>query len=271
MPELPEVETTRRGIEAALVNNRVKDLVVRDRRLRWVVPEGIEQRVAGQKITAVERRAKYLLIKLGNGYLIWHLGMTGSMCIVTEQALFNKHDHIDLVLQNGSLLRFTDPRRFGCLLWADKNVLAHPLLISLGPEPLDDEFNGAYLYQRSRGRKVAVKNFIMNQKVVVGVGNIYASEALFLSGISPARQAKRISMARYQLLAEQIKRVLCDAIQQGGTTLNNFLQVNGQPGYFKQKLLVYGREGAPCEVCTAPIMKRVIGQRSSYYCPVCQR
>ena len=270
MPELPEVETTRRGIENALVNKSVTALVIRDRRLRWPVPTGIEQRVAGQKIIAVGRRAKYLLIKLEKGYLIWHLGMSGSMRITDVQTQPNKHDHIDLVLQNGKLLRFNDPRRFGSLLWTGENALAHPLLVSLGPEPLDDAFDGAYLYQRSRGRKVAVKNFIMDQKIVVGVGNIYASEALFLAGISPVRQACRISQKRYRVLAEHIKWVLREAIQQGGTTLNDFQQVDGKPGYFKQKLLVYGRNAAPCEVCKTPIVKRVIGQRSSYYCPACQ-
>lgn len=270
MPELPEVETTRRGIEKVLLNAQVKQLIVRDCRLRWPVPEGLEQKVAGQNILSVGRRAKYLLIELESGYLLWHLGMSGSIRIVEEHSPLKKHDHIDLVLEGGKAIRFNDPRRFGSLLWAGKDVLHHPLLASLGPEPLDGNFNGAYLYQKSRGRKVAVKNFIMDQKIVVGVGNIYASEALFASGILPARQAARVSKVRYKALVEQIKRILDEAIKQGGTTLNDFQQADGKPGYFKQELLVYGRAGDACAVCGEKIVKKNIGQRSSYYCPTCQ-
>ena len=270
MPELPEVETTRRGIQKVLDNAQIKYLIVRDRRLRWPVPNDLEQRVEGQNVVSVRRRAKYILIELDNGYLIWHLGMSGSLKIIDEHASINKHDHIDLVLKGGKAIRFNDPRRFGCLLWGGADALTHPLLAALGPEPLEQHFDGNYLYQKSRGRKIAIKNFIMDQKIVVGVGNIYASEALFSARVLPARQACRISLARYQALADEIKYVLNAAIKQGGTTLQDFQQADGKPGYFKQALLVYGREGEQCEVCGEIILNKVIGQRASFYCPGCQ-
>jgi formamidopyrimidine-DNA glycosylase len=195
--------------------------------------------------------------------------MSGSMRIVNKSTGLRKHDHVDLVLSGGTILRYNDPRRFGCLLWAD-DARAHPLLSSLGPEPLDTEFNGAYLHKKSRGRRIAIKSFTMDQKVVVGVGNIYASEALFLAGIRPARQACRISLARYEALAVHIKGVLQRAIAQGGTTLRDFSQADGRPGYFEQQLHVYGREKQPCTLCGHAINNKVIGQRASFYCPVCQ-
>jgi formamidopyrimidine-DNA glycosylase len=270
MPELPEVETTRRGIQKVLTNAQVKYLIVRDRRLRWPVPDDLEQRVEGQNVVSITRRAKYILIELDNGYLIWHLGMSGSLRIVDEDTEINKHDHIDLVLKGGKAIRFNDPRRFGCLLWGGADALTHSLLAALGPEPLGQDFDGEYLYRKSRGRKIAIKTFIMDQKIVVGVGNIYASEALFSSGILPTRQACRISLARYQALAGAIKYVLNAAIKQGGTTLQDFQQADGKPGYFKQALLVYGREGEQCEVCGEAILNKLIGQRASFYCPACQ-
>ena len=269
MPELPEVETTLRGIEKTLIDAKIECLKVRDSRLRWPIPADLGERITGKRIVSLQRRAKYILIHLAQGSLIWHLGMSGSMRIVNESADLRKHDHVDLVLSNGSILRYNDPRRFGCLLWAD-DALAHPLLISLGPEPLDVQFDGVNLHKKARGRRIAVKSFIMDQKVVVGVGNIYASEALFLAGIRPARQASRISRARYDALAVHIKGVLQRAIAQGGTTLRDFSQADGRPGYFEQQLHVYGREKQPCTLCGHAIDNQVIGQRASYYCPECQ-
>ena len=201
MPELPEVETTLRGIENALTGEQIVRLQVRESRLRWPIPDDLSERIAGRRIVSLRRRAKYILINLEHGSLIWHLGMSGSMRIVDRATELRKHDHVDLQLNNGVLLRYNDPRRFGCLLWAE-DALNHPRLATLGPEPLSEAFDGRYLHKKSRGRRIAVKSFIMDQKVVVGVGNIYASEALFLAGIRPARQASRISRARYKALAE---------------------------------------------------------------------
>ena len=271
MPELPEVETTLRGIEPLLKRQRIKQLIVRDHRLRWPVAEDLATHLEGAKVQSLERRAKYMLIHFAGGSLIWHLGMSGSMRIVGQGEALKKHDHIDLVLANKKMVRYNDPRRFGCVLWGGKNVMDHVLLASLGPEPLSAQFNAEALFQRSRGRRVSIKQFIMDQKVVVGVGNIYASEALFLAGIAPSRQAARISLARYRLLVSHIKAVLIEAIRQGGTTLRDFSQADGRPGYFEQQLAVYGREGSPCIVCGATIRNKVIGQRASYYCPACQR
>ena len=269
MPELPEVETTLRGIAKPLTNARIECLTVRDFRLRWPIPNDLGERIAVKRIVSLQRRAKYILINLESGSLIWHLGMSGSMRIVNESIDLRKHDHVDLALSNGTILRYNDPRRFGCLLWAH-DALAHPLLNLLGPEPLDIQFDGVYLHKKARGRRIAVKSFIMDQKVVVGVGNIYASEALFLAGIRPARQASRISRARYDALAVHIKGVLQRAIAQGGTTLRDFSQADGRPGYFEQQLHVYGRKKQPCTLCGHAISNKVIGQRASCYCPICQ-
>lgn len=270
MPELPEVETTRRGIEPHLRGQRIKQLVVRQRQLRWPVPRGLERKLLGQRIKHIDRRGKYLLLSIGDGTLIIHLGMSGSLRVLPKPSAPGPHDHIDLLLGDGRCLRFTDPRRFGAWLWTDKPVDQHPLLARLGPEPLSAAFNGDYLYQLSRGRKVAVKNFVMNSRIVVGVGNIYANEALFRAGILPARAAGRISAQRYAQLAEAIKAVLTDAIRQGGTTLRDFVGGEGKPGYFTQSLQVYGRRGVACPHCATPIRERRIGQRSSFYCPTCQ-
>jgi formamidopyrimidine-DNA glycosylase len=271
MPELPEVETTRRGIEPHVCGHRIKQLLVRQRQLRWPVPRQLEQVLAGQRIERVERRGKYLLLSVGQGTLIIHLGMSGSLRVLATDAPAGPHDHIDLLLDTSRRLRYTDPRRFGAWLWTDKAVEQHPLLKKLGPEPLSDAFNADYLYSRSRGRKVAVKSFIMNSHVVVGVGNIYANEALFRAGIHPARSAGRIGRQRYQRLAEAIKSVLTDAIRQGGTTLRDFVGGEGKPGYFRQRLQVYDRRDAPCRRCATAIRETRIGQRSSFYCPACQR
>ena len=270
MPELPEVETTLRGIEPVLKGQRIRKLVVRDHRLRWPIPEDLAARVEGAKLESLERRAKYMLLNFASGSLIWHLGMSGSMRIVDSSTPPGKHDHVDLQAESGAIVRYNDPRRFGCVLWGGKDAMAHVLLASLGPEPLSDGFNGAYLFEKSRMRKVSIKQFIMDQKIVVGVGNIYVSEALFLAGILPARQAARVSHARYQRLAEHIKMVLAEAIEQGGTSLKDFAQVDGRPGYFEQQLRVYGRAGDACLICGGEIRNKVIAQRASFYCANCQ-
>jgi formamidopyrimidine-DNA glycosylase len=270
MPELPEVETTLRGIEPYLLDQQVARVIVRDPRLRWPVPPGVKK-AEGQKIISLDRRGKYLLLKLRQGGLILHLGMSGSLRILQQPQSPEKHDHVDLELQNGVCLRFNDPRRFGAFLWADGEMQSHELLRNLGPEPLSGEFTTDYLYQRSRGRNVAIKNFIMNGHVVVGVGNIYASESLFMAGIHPQRAAGRISRQRYSGLVAAIRDVLDRAIKQGGTTLRDFVNSDGAPGYFAQELLVYDRADKDCFQCGSRIRQKVIGQRSSYYCPACQR
>ena len=270
MPELPEVETTLRGIEPHLLNQQVARVIVRDPRLRWPVPDEVSK-AEGQKFVRLKRRGKYLLLELEQGGLIIHLGMSGSLRILQHPMTPEKHDHVDVELQNGVCLRFNDPRRFGAFLWADGDMQAHELLCKLGPEPLSDAFTADYLYQRSRNRSVAIKNFIMNGHIVVGVGNIYASEALFMAGIQPQRAAGRVSRQRYEGLVAAIRDVLDRAIRRGGTTLRDFVNSDGAPGYFAQELLVYDRAGGDCFQCSSPIKQKVIGQRSSYYCPACQR
>jgi formamidopyrimidine-DNA glycosylase len=273
MPELPEVETTLRGIEPWVSSSPIRAIDIRDTRLRWPIPEAVSKAV-GQVVTSLERRAKYILINLENGSLLIHLGMSGSIRILTEEAEPGdhdpgKHDHWDIVMDE-CIIRYNDPRRFGCFLWLDKPALDHPLLATLGPEPLSKDFNATYLHRRSRGRKLAIKNFIMDGKVVVGVGNIYASEALFMAGIHPMRAAGRVSIARYEGLVSAIRDVLERAIRQGGTTLRDFSSSDGSPGYFAQELLVYGRAGKDCFQCGTNIRQKVIGQRSSFYCVNCQ-
>jgi len=271
VPELPEVETTRRGIAPHLQGRRVTALIVRQRQLRWPVTRGLERHLLGHPVGKVGRRGKYLLLPVGNGTLIVHLGMSGSLRILSCDTCPGPHDHVDLVLDNGSRLRFTDPRRFGAWLWTDRPVDQHPLLTRLGPEPLGDEIDTDYLYARSRGRKLAVKNYIMDSHVIVGVGNIYANEALFRAGIHPARPAGRISRQRYARLLAAIRTVLAEAIRQGGTTLRDFVGGEGKPGYFKQHLQVYGRRGSDCPACGATLKETRTGQRSTFYCPLCQR
>lgn len=271
MPELPEVETTRRGIAPHLQSKTIREVIVRQPRLRWPVPRKLNALLRDRTIERIERRGKYLLLMLANGTLIIHLGMSGSLRILPCTTPAEKHDHLDIVLQNGQCLRFRDPRRFGTVLWTREDPLQHKLLKLLGPEPLSDEFGGDYLWQRSRARKIAIKPFIMDSKIVVGVGNIYANEALFLAGIHPKRPAGRISRQRYALLAEAIKQVLHAAIRQGGTTLRDFTSSDGKPGYFRQQLHVYERADQPCKQCGTSLKHTVIGQRSSFYCPQCQK
>ncbi|HHH45096.1 MAG TPA: bifunctional DNA-formamidopyrimidine glycosylase/DNA-(apurinic or apyrimidinic site) lyase [Gammaproteobacteria bacterium] len=270
MPELPEVETTRRGIEPHLCGRTIHRLIVRQPRLRWPVATTLAKTLQQCEIRQVSRRAKYLLIGTDRGTLLIHLGMSGSLRILTGQAAPGKHDHIDLLLNNGVTLRYTDPRRFGAWLWTTGRSASHPLLRKLGPEPLGDDFNTDYFYNRSRGRTLAIKSFLMDSHTVVGVGNIYASEALFRAGIHPARAAGRISRQRYAGLVEAVKQVLAEAIHQGGTTLRDFSNGEGKPGYFQQSLNVYARTGEPCPSCSTPIRETRTGQRSTFYCPHCQ-
>lgn len=269
MPELPEVETTRLGIHPYLYQTQVKAIDIRQPRLRWPVSEQLPQLV-GQTIESIERRAKYLLIRTALGTLIIHLGMSGSLRICSADTPVRKHDHIDFVLANGQVLRFHDPRRFGAVLWTSHDPLQHPLLAKLGVEPLTESFTGEYLWRHAQGKKISIKAFIMNAQIVVGVGNIYANEALFLAGINPQTPAGAISLARYECLCGYIKQVLSKAIEQGGTTLRDFVREDGQTGYFQLVLNVYGRKGEPCVQCQTPIIQIKQGQRSSWYCPNCQ-
>lgn len=271
MPELPEVETTRSGIAPHLVGQSVIEVKVYQRKLRQPVTAGLAAALKGESIIAVERRGKYLLMKSDSGTVIIHLGMSGNLRLVDNATPLEKHDHVEFLLGSGQSLRFRDPRRFGVVVWTRQDPLQHPLIIKLGVEPLEDEFDGDYLYQIARQRSVAIKQLIMNGQVVVGVGNIYASESLFRAGIHPARAAKRISRARCERLVAAIKSVLAEAIEQGGTTLRDFYNGAGEPGYFKQRLQVYGRGGEACVTCGAAIRQMVQGQRSTWYCGRCQR
>ncbi len=269
MPELPEVETTRRGILPHARGQTIRAVTVREPRLRWPVPAELAARLSGATILTVRRRAKYLLFDTSAGAMLLHLGMSGSLRIVDADTPIRKHDHLDIALGSGRLIRFHDPRRFGSVHLTD-DAATHPLLATLGPEPLGGGFDGSYLHAESRGRRAAVKVFIMNARVVVGVGNIYASEALHVAGIHPRRAAGRIGMARYRRLADAIRETLAAAIAVGGTTLRDFYGGDGEPGYFRQCLHVYERDGEPCRRCGGRVRREVLGQRASYYCPGCQ-
>jgi len=271
VPELPEVETIRRGIEPHVVGRTIERVVVRDRRLRWPIARGFENTLAGKRIRAVGRRGKYLLLDLDGGRVILHLGMTGNLAVLEPGRAVRKHDHFDFELSGKLLLRFNDPRRFGAALWWPASQAQHALIRHMGPEPLTDAFNADYLVKLARKRSAPVKNFLMDGRIVVGVGNIYAVEALYRAGIRPTRQAGRVTRAEYGRLVDAVRAVLNDAIAAGGTTFRDFRDSNGEPGYFVQKLFVYDRAGQPCRKCKAPIKRLVIGQRSSYYCPKCQR
>ena len=271
MPELPEVETIRCGLEPLVVGKRIDRVIVRTPKLRWPIPADLAQTLCGQVIRSVERRAKYLVFRCHSGSMLIHLGMSGRLRIISGPADPGKHDHVDIVFNNNTSLRFCDPRRFGALLWIEADPLAHPLLINSGPEPLTKEMNAAYLYERSRGRKISVKQFIMDHRVVSGVGNIYANEALFMSRIHPLTPAGRISRERYQRLTSAIKKTLRKAIAAGGTTVRDFQDESGDAGFFQLKLKVYGRRGDACFVCGHVIRCIRNGQRSTFYCPQCQR
>ncbi len=271
MPELPEVETTRRGIEPWLVGRRIERVLVREPRLRWRVPAGLAGKVTGTRVRAVARRAKYLLIGTDAGTLILHLGMSGSLRILDAQTPPLAHDHVDLVLDSGRCLRFNDPRRFGCLLFTAADPARHRLLAKLAVEPLSDAFTGEALWLRARGKRVSVKAFVMDSRTVAGVGNIYASEALFRAGIRPGLAAGRVSRARMEALVGAIRDVLTEAIGVGGTTLRDYVDASGMPGYFRQRLFVYERAGRACRRCGTAIRQFTQGARSTYWCPHCQR
>lgn len=271
MPELPEVETVCRGIAPHIVGQRILKLVLRTPKLRQPLDPELCRLLPGQSITKVERRAKYLLLHTDRGGLLVHLGMTGVLRVVPAETVVQKHDHIDLILTNGQCLRFTDPRRFGQFVYSATELSDHALLRHLGPEPLTDGFHGELLYRLSRKRSQAIKIFLMDQRVVVGVGNIYANEALFQAGIDPARGADRISLTRYCKLVAMVKGVLAAAIAAGGSTISDFRNSDGRPGYFTQQLLVYGRDQQPCLYCGRVIQSRRIGQRSTFFCRNCQR
>lgn len=270
MPELPEVETTRRGIQPYIEQQVITKAVVRHRGLRWPVPAGLELQLAGQRITKIDRRAKYLLLHCDSGTLIIHLGMSGALRVLDNDANVAKHDHVDFYFANGYVLRFTDPRRFGAVLWCDTAIEMHPLLSHLGPEPLSAAFNADYLCSKLRGRTGAIKTVIMNGEIVVGVGNIYANEALFLAGIHPLTSAGKITKASLQKLILSIKQVLEKALEAGGTTLRDFRNSDGKPGYFALHLNVYGRADKPCLCCQTSISCIRQAQRATYFCQKCQ-
>ena len=271
MPELPEVETTRRGIAPHARRRRILELAIYEPRLRWPVARELPRLVAGQRIVRIGRRAKYLLIGLeGGGHLLVHLGMSGNLRAVPASTARLKHDHFDLLLESGVALRFNDPRRFGSLLYAAGDPNLHPLLKDLAPEPLSAAFDGAYLWRVTRGRRVSIKALLMNSHLVVGVGNIYASEALFRARIRPQRQARSLKRPEADRLARAVRTVLQLAIKAGGTTLRDYRGADGAPGYFRQRLYVYERRGQPCRRCRTPVRALTQGQRSTYYCPTCQ-
>ncbi len=271
MPELPEVETTLRGIRPHVVEQEITAINVYNASLRWPIPTEVNE-LAGHSVQNAYRRAKYLILELSNQqHLLLHLGMSGVIRVVPADTELEKHDHFEMVMADGLAMRLNDPRRFGCVLLTGEDPGQHKLLHQLGPEPLTDDFDGRWLKKLSANKQVAVKNFIMNNHTVVGVGNIYAAESLFLAGIHPKRPAKNIALDRYQRLAKHIKSVLKNAIMAGGTTLNDFRNTEGKPGYFKQELFVYGRAGQPCKHCGTTIKNLVIGQRASCFCPTCQK
>lgn len=271
MPELPEVETIRRGLIPHIIGRRIESVIVRDRRLRWPITFDIEKQLIGRTIHDTARRGKYLLVNCLNGWLLLHLGMSGSLRIVSDQLTAGKHDHVDIILDNGTAIRFTDPRRFGAILWAGLNPELHPLLASLGIEPLTEALSGQWLYTATRRSNIAIKLWLMDAKRITGIGNIYANEALFHAGIRPTTPAARISLLRYERLAVAIQDTLHRAIAAGGSTLRDFVGADGSPGYFQQEYFVYGRAGEKCRSCNKTIALIRQGGRATYYCPNCQR
>jgi len=269
MPELPEVETILRGIKPALLGKTLQKVIIRRPNLRWEIPISDLHKLAGHKIIGIERRAKYLLIKINKGTLIIHLGMSGCLRLYEELPSAQKHDHVDFIF-NSINLRYTDPRRFGAILWTDLSPENHSLLKNLGPEPLDKKFNAEYLMRHTHNKKAAIKNIIMDSQIVVGVGNIYATEALFIAHIHPNMPSNQLILSQAKMLCRSIKAVLRKAIIAGGTTLKDFMSTAGKPGYFRHRLLVYGRENQPCVRCGNTLKKLIIGQRSTVYCSHCQ-
>ncbi len=270
MPELPEVETTCRGLLPHLKHKIVSQVIIRNGKLRWPVQPDLPQILLNQQILDIKRRAKYLLLEFKAGTLMIHLGMSGSLRVIPADMSPDKHDHIDMILNSGLCLRYRDPRRFGAYVWTESSPAVHKLIAHLGPEPLSEDFNFDHLWKSCRGRTRAIKLHIMDSHMVVGVGNIYASEALFMSGIKPTRPANKVSKAQMKCLVDAIRLVLEKAITAGGTTLKDFSNAAGKPGYFAQQLSVYGREGEACLDCESKIKQLKLGQRSSYYCPKCQ-
>ncbi len=270
MPELPEVETTMRGISPHIEQQTIAKVVVRQYRLRWPILSNMQQVLQGKTIVDVERRAKYLLLKTQGGTLILHLGMSGHLRILINDHPPNKHDHVDIVFDNKKILRYTDPRRFGAFLWSEGNPYHHALLKDLGPEPLTQKFTGQYLWMRAQGRTVPIKSLLMDNKIVTGIGNIYATEALFVAGIYPAAPAKSLSVERLDSLVKSIKKILQCAIQRGGTTVKDFINSDGKPGYFANQLKAYGRAGLSCVICHNRLLSMQIGQRRTVYCKFCQ-
>jgi len=270
MPELPEVETTRLGLVPRVVGRRIRDVVVREPRLRWPVPRDLAGRLRGAAVIAIRRRGKYLLFDVGAGHLLVHLGMSGNLTVVAPGRPVRRHDHVDLVLDSGDIVRLNDPRRFGAVLWV-KDPERHALLDGLGVEPFDEAFDGAWLRRAAHGRRVPVKQFLMDSRVVTGIGNIYANEALFAARIHPSRAAGRISRARLDRLAAESRAVLARALARGGSTLRDYVGSDGAPGHFQLEYAVYGRAGEPCPACAAPVRVARHAGRSSFYCPTCQR
>ncbi len=270
MPELPEVETTCRGISPHILEQTIVKVIIRAPKLRWPIPKKISKLLPGKQPISIERRAKYILLHFDIGTLIIHLGMSGRLQTLFTHTAPGKHDHVDIVFANGCCLRYTDPRRFGCMLWTEEPALEHDLLRKLGPEPFSKEFSAKYLFEIGCKRKVPIKNFIMDSKVVVGVGNIYASEALFAAKINPVTPTNEVTKDQFTILIKHIKAILRKSIKQGGTTLKDFLDNSGKPGYFSQQLQVYGRDGEPCNICGTAIESVTLGQRNTFFCPSCQ-
>jgi formamidopyrimidine-DNA glycosylase len=271
MPELPEVETTRRGVESHVVGRDIAAIRVYDHRLRWPVPANLDALLRGHRVRRLERRSKYLLFRFDHGTLIVHFGMTGTLRVHTREPARQPHDHIDIEMAGGTVLRYRDPRRFGAVLWSDGTGADHPLLRDLGPEPFDAAFDGRLLWEGTRSRPGPIKSALMDNHLVVGVGNIYANESLFRAGIRPGRRASSVSLPRMVRLAAVVREVLAEAIALGGSTLRDYVDSTGEPGYFQLGYFVYGRAGEPCRVCGTPIRSRKIGQRNSFYCPQCQK
>jgi formamidopyrimidine-DNA glycosylase len=270
MPELPEVETTRLGLVPRVVGRRIGKVVVREPRLRWPVPRDLASRLRGCEVRSIRRRGKYLLFDCGSGHLLVHLGMSGNLTVVPAGSVARPHDHVDIALDSGDLVRFNDPRRFGAVLWIDEPE-RHPLLAGLGMEPLEEAFSGEALHRLARGRRLPVKQFLMDARIVTGIGNIYASEALFAARIHPARAAGRISLARFRVLAGAIHSTLSRALAAGGSTLRDYVGSDGSPGHFQREYAVYGRNGSPCPACGAPIRVARHSGRSTFFCAKCQR
>jgi formamidopyrimidine-DNA glycosylase len=270
MPELPEVETVRAGLAPVTIGQIITNIIIRQEKLRYPIPENLPQLLHKQHIKNIERRSKYLLVTTSHGTLIIHLGMSGCLCLVDSDTTIAKHDHVDFIFKNGTCLRYNDPRRFGLILWTDQDPHQHKLLSKLGPEPLTAAFSSKYLFTQTQKRKIGIKQLIMDSHAVVGVGNIYANEALFKAGIHPLTICHQLELTQIQTLTKEIKKILRRAIKQGGTTLKDFKNSEGKPGYFQQTLLVYGRKNQPCKTCSAPLEEIRISGRSSVFCPHCQ-